>query len=126
MGRVIVEMSIMGHNISDELYAAFPDEALVRNATLAVLAQLLVEGPHRPTELLSATGLTRGGLSKVIDQLEEAGLVERFKDPSDPDGRSVYVKLLDKGTRLAEEMVEIMGRRIGPFIESAADILSAE
>ena len=126
MGRVIVDMATLGHNISDDLRALFSDEALIKNPSIAALAQLLVEGPHRPVDLLPAAGLSRGGLSKVIDQLESAGLVERYKNEEDPDGRSVYVRLTGKGARLSFDMVEIMGRRIRPFVESASRILATE
>lgn len=125
MARVIVEMAVLGNNTSDDLLAVLPEASLVRNPSIAVLVQLSIEGPDRPMDLLPTAGLTRGGLSKVIDQLEVSGLVERFTNPDDPDGRSVYVRLTDKGARLTEDVIEIMGRRIRPFIESAFRILTA-
>jgi DNA-binding MarR family transcriptional regulator len=48
-----------------------------------------------PTQLMAATMLSSGGMTKRLDRLEDAGLVERRPDPS--DRRGTLVRLTSKG-----------------------------
>src|SRR5690242_13043694 len=40
-------------------------------------------GPQTPTELAHALGFTTGGITTVIDRLEQAGYARRRPDPAD-------------------------------------------
>jgi DNA-binding MarR family transcriptional regulator len=57
-----------------------------------------------PTQLMSATMLSSGGMTKRLDRLVDAGLVERRPDPA--DRRGVLVKLTARGKALAERAIE--------------------
>ena len=57
-----------------------------------------------PTELMRATMLSSGGMTKRLDRLAEAGLVERRPDPS--DRRGTLVALTAKGKSIVDEAVE--------------------
>lgn len=46
--------------------------------------------PLTAGHLARATGLTTGAITGILDRLEKAGLVERFRDPS--DRRKVFVR----------------------------------
>jgi DNA-binding MarR family transcriptional regulator len=46
--------------------------------------------PLTAGHLARATGLTTGAVTGILDRLEKAGLVERFRDPS--DRRKVFVR----------------------------------
>jgi DNA-binding MarR family transcriptional regulator len=46
--------------------------------------------PLTAGDLARATGLTTGAVTGILDRLEKAGLVERFRDPS--DRRKVFVR----------------------------------
>lgn len=46
--------------------------------------------PLTAGSLARATGLTTGAVTGILDRLEKAGLVERFRDPS--DRRKVFVR----------------------------------
>jgi DNA-binding MarR family transcriptional regulator len=48
-----------------------------------------------PTDLMEATMLSSGGMTKRLDRLVEAGLVERRPDPD--DRRGTLVRLTRKG-----------------------------
>jgi DNA-binding MarR family transcriptional regulator len=48
------------------------------------------QGPLTAGDLARATGLTTGAVTGILDRLEKAGLVERFRDPS--DRRKVFVR----------------------------------
>jgi DNA-binding MarR family transcriptional regulator len=57
-----------------------------------------------PTELMSATMLSSGGVTKRLDRLAEAGLVERRPDPD--DRRGTLVRLTGKGLSVIDKAVE--------------------
>jgi DNA-binding MarR family transcriptional regulator len=56
-----------------------------------------------PTELRAATMLTSGGVTKRLDRLAEAGLLERRPDPS--DRRGSLVRLTAKGKRTIDKAI---------------------
>ena len=53
-----------------------------------------------PTQLMATTMLSSGGMTKRLDRLEEAGLVERRPDPR--DRRGTLVGLTRKGQALVD------------------------
>jgi len=53
-----------------------------------------------PTQLMATTMLSSGGMTKRLDRLEDAGLVERRPDPS--DRRGTLVGLSRKGEALVD------------------------
>jgi DNA-binding MarR family transcriptional regulator len=53
-----------------------------------------------PTQLMATTMLSSGGMTKRLDRLEDAGLVERRADPS--DRRGTMVGLTKKGQGLVD------------------------
>jgi DNA-binding MarR family transcriptional regulator len=57
-------------------------------------------------ELAEALVITRGGLTKLVDRLVKAGLVERTF--CDTDRRVSYATLLPAGAELLEEMVPVV------------------
>src|SRR5437867_3168825 len=66
-----------------------------------LLAALRRSGPPyelNPGELMETTMLSSGGMTKRLDRLVEAGLVERRPDPSDRRGTRVRVTRRGKTT----------------------------
>jgi DNA-binding MarR family transcriptional regulator len=57
-----------------------------------------------PSQLMLATMLSSGGMTKRLDRLAEAGLIERRPDPS--DRRGTLVKLTRRGKARIDEAVE--------------------
>jgi DNA-binding MarR family transcriptional regulator len=58
----------------------------------------------KPTELMRATLLSSGGMTKRLDRLEEAGLIERRPDPA--DRRGTLVRLTPRGEAVIDRAVE--------------------
>jgi DNA-binding MarR family transcriptional regulator len=57
-----------------------------------------------PTRLMSVTMLSSGGITKRLDHLAEAGLVERRPDPA--DRRGTLVRLTRRGKAIIDRAIE--------------------
>jgi DNA-binding MarR family transcriptional regulator len=113
---LFLRMAHVGIQITTDLTTVFPEPGLVRNSTVATLLRLYDEGALRPVELMDSTGVTRGGMTKIIDHLEEAGLVERWDDPSDDDGRSVRARLTPAGHKRVKDMLDVIEPAMEKFL----------
>jgi DNA-binding MarR family transcriptional regulator len=72
-----------------------------------LLAALRRAGPPfemRPTDLMKATMLSSGGITKRLDRLAKAGLIERRPDPD--DRRGALVRLTRKGRATIDRALE--------------------
>jgi DNA-binding MarR family transcriptional regulator len=67
---------------------------------LSVLSTLESQGPLTPTELAAAERVKPPTITRVVDILEDAGLVRRKSDPG--DRRSSRVELTARGRELIE------------------------
>ena len=119
-GRMLMAMARAGIEINTVLASTYGSDLPVRNSTMLVMLQLQSEGRQRPNELATAAGMTSGGMSKVIDHLEDAGIVIRLEDPYDPDGRSVYVELTPQGQRTLGDILEVVAQPVGDLMEAMA------
>jgi DNA-binding MarR family transcriptional regulator len=61
-----------------------------------------------PTKLMQTTLLSSGGMTKRLDRLDEAGLVERRPDPS--DRRGTLIRLTRRGKAIIDKAVETHAR----------------
>jgi DNA-binding MarR family transcriptional regulator len=95
--------------------AQLADEALseglvqhdLRSGWFDLLAALRRSGPPyelNPTQLMRATMLSSGGMTKRLDRLVQAGLVERRPDPA--DRRGTLVRLTRRGKATIDKAVE--------------------
>jgi DNA-binding MarR family transcriptional regulator len=71
-------------------------------AQAAALEALRLEGPQRPGALCRRLGVDASTLTRNVDRLEAAGLVERVADAD--DGRAVTVQLTADGRRAAAQV----------------------
>ncbi len=122
-GRIIENLKSNGHS---ELTAAHIN--LTRN---------LDEDGTRLTELARRASLTKQSMSELVDQVEQTGLIEKRRDPS--DGRAKLVCFTEKGLEwleafheslevaekemrdeLGSAMVDLMIEVLGKYVESQA------
>jgi DNA-binding MarR family transcriptional regulator len=90
---------------------------LAEHHLLAVLDEAAETG-MRPTDLAVASTLTKSGLTRAVDRLESAGLIERRECPS--DGRGQLVALTAKGRqtlrRAAPEFFRAVARHFADHL----------
>jgi DNA-binding MarR family transcriptional regulator len=65
---------------------------------MAVLDTISREGALRITDLAARERITQPGMTTVASRLEEAGMAERYSDPT--DGRATLVDITDAGRDL--------------------------
>ena len=80
---------------------------------LYALGALSAAGPMTSGELATATGLTTGATTRLIDRLEQAGHVRRVSDPA--DRRKVRVEPTGRPTAL-DDTVDPARRLVGEII----------
>ena len=73
----------------------------------------------RMAELAEGLTLSRGGATKLVDRLEQAGLLRRR--PAEDDGRGLYAVLTDDGERMLRRMWPVYA---GVLRETFVDPLS--
>ena len=71
----------------------------------------------RMAELASSLTISRGGLTKLADRLENAGLIRR--QPADTDGRGLYAVLTTEGNTLLHRMWPVYSRALRETFVSA-------
>ncbi len=99
--RLLLLMANYGQVASRAVAAVAPDPELVTNVSLIVLCTLDLDGPRRPGVLQDVTGLSSGGVSKLLDRMEQAGVVKRTYGGVPGDNRGVLVSITRRGKALA-------------------------
>jgi DNA-binding MarR family transcriptional regulator len=98
----------------------------------AALATVERHGPLAPSRLAEIERVKRPTATRILTRLEEAGLVERERDPR--DGRGVLVTISDEGRRTLRRMrsrkTAYLARRLrelppedAELLDRAADVL---
>jgi DNA-binding MarR family transcriptional regulator len=98
----------------------------------AALATVQHHGPLSPSELAEVERIKRPTATRIVRHLEEAGLVERVRDPE--DGRASILSVTAEGRallrRLRERKTAYLAKRLAAMdpddrrtLERAADLL---
>ena len=110
--ELLLRLAEFGGVVSEALSRACGGAAVVDNVSVIVLCQLELTGPLRPTDIADLTGLTSGGVTKVITRLENAGFITREQHALEQDKRAVSVELTDSGHELMRGFAHELGIRI--------------
>jgi DNA-binding MarR family transcriptional regulator len=104
--------------------AAFESQPL-SVAGFMVLMRLRKKSAMSPSELSTKTGYDMGGLTRVVDALEQAGLVKRERRLD--DRRSVRIAITSPGIRQAEKslatIVDLLNQILEPFSKREVEAL---
>ena len=110
-GRVLLSQLLRGpyDAFLAKLYAGLADAGFADTAPSwgHNVFHYLREGGLRLTELAERARTTKQAMRYVVNQLEEAGYVERAPDPT--DGRAKTIRLTERGwevRRVADEIME--------------------
>ena len=87
---------------------------------MAALATIERHGPLSPSELARAERIKRPSATRILGHLEEAGLVERVRDPEDGRGSIVSV------TPAGRTHLKRLRARKTAYLATRLDRLSAE
>jgi len=87
----------LGTLLTHALAAAADDPELAGNHPILVLCQLDGAGTQRPVDIQALTGLSSGGVTKLLDRLEAKGLIERTLGAVPGDRRAVIITITDRG-----------------------------
>jgi DNA-binding MarR family transcriptional regulator len=115
--RVILELASLGSSMSKAMADATDSPDFVANAPMQVLCLLDLDGPARPSAIGAVVGLTSGGTTKLLDRMEEAGLIRRAYGVFDDDHRGVQVTLTPRG-------LELLGTAAGALVDHLPDVSS--
>jgi DNA-binding MarR family transcriptional regulator len=108
----VAPMGLMGRllrtaHLADAAFADGLTEYRIASGWFDLMAALRRAGaPYElnPTQLMHATMISSGGMTKRLDRLAEAGLVERRPDPD--DRRGTLVRLTPRGVKTIDAAVE--------------------
>ena len=98
--RVVLLTTSYRHLLTSAMAAVAPDPELIGEAPLVVLCCLDRDGPCRPSGLQDVCGLSSGGVSKLLDRMEQAGVVNRTPGGVSGDHRGVVVSITRRGRAL--------------------------
>jgi len=95
----------LGASITETL-AERVDPGILKNLDVLVLVTLDVEGRLRPSNIQRLTGLSSSGVTKLLDRLEQQGLVTRDFGTVRGDKRGSHVMLTPAGRGVADQLAD--------------------
>jgi DNA-binding MarR family transcriptional regulator len=110
--RLIVLLAQYGTAVARAAERIAPSVEAAGNGSLTVLCVLDLDGPSRPGHLQRLTGLSSGGVSKMLDRLGEAKLVRRSYGVVPGDNRGVLVAITPQGRRLIRAIATELGKHL--------------
>jgi DNA-binding MarR family transcriptional regulator len=99
---------------------------------MAALATVERHGPLSPSELAEIERIKRPTATRIVRHLEEAGLVERVRDPQDrrssiltvtPEGRALLKRVRERKTAYLAKRLGAMDAEDRRTLERAAELL---
>jgi DNA-binding MarR family transcriptional regulator len=120
--RAMLILSRAGHDWTARINALPMGDLLAGNAVIVVLCRLAAASSLRPIELMDTVHMTSGGLTKLLDRLEDAGFVTRLETPPSEDRRGVEVALTVAGRNALDQVLETVAPSIGRLVEELSSI----
>ncbi|HEX9259531.1 MAG TPA: MarR family transcriptional regulator, partial [Acidimicrobiales bacterium] len=95
-----------------------PHDKVIDHTGALALALVAERGGCRPSYLADALVITTGGVTRLLDRLEAADLVERAYGTDRTDRRSVLVTVTTEGTRQLDRVLERLQQRVDDVLET--------
>ena len=105
--EMLLILGRLGRAVHDAL-ADRVEPGLAGNAEVFVIVRLHLRGPQRPSDIVSAIGMSSGGVTKLIDRLEVGGYIGREFGTIENDRRGTRLVLTPKGADLAQEYADAL------------------
>ena len=124
--RLLLLMADYGRVVAASMREVSPDPELVSMGSLIVLCTLDLDGPSRPGVLQDVTGLSSGGVSKLLDRMEQAGVVKRTYGGVPGDNRGVVVSITRRGRALTSRVSGAVASRLpesGSLVKAIAAVV---
>jgi DNA-binding MarR family transcriptional regulator len=115
--RLLLIVSRLGATLSAALHSRV-DPAFASNVEVLVITSLDLLGSQRPSDILALTGMTSGGVTRVLDRLEEHGLMVREFGHVAGDRRGTRLLLTPEGRRIAAELAAGLASRMDAVREA--------
>lgn len=113
MEELLLRLAEFGGYLNTAMWDEVDDPSLIANTSIVLLCRLDLEGPLRPNQISELEHMTTGGVSKLIDRMEQAGLVERRRGVLATDRRAVLVVITKKGRELVRRLAGVLTKRMG-------------
>jgi DNA-binding MarR family transcriptional regulator len=97
-----------------------PDEVCCEGLSqrqCAILRTLVAQEGARIQDLAASSGITPSAMTRVLEKLEQRGLVERVRG-AQTDGRAAMVKITAAGRRTRRQLDQLMRERTEQIVES--------
>ena len=120
-------MTRLGQTLTDAAADVARDPEVVATMPVALLYALDLEGPMRPTAVQELTGLSSGGVTKLVERLEQKGLVARKTGAIAGDRRGVLVELTRRGRSTVRSLADAMAdakKDSGDLVDALAESLA--
>lgn len=101
--EIVDALGLLGTRLNEVIESTLASADSLRPRALTVLCLVADEGSVRPTQVMDYAGMSSGGVTKLLDQLEARGLVTRAHG-ADDDRRAIVVRLTDPGAGLLERV----------------------
>ncbi|MBK5231475.1 MAG: MarR family transcriptional regulator [Thermoleophilia bacterium] len=114
--------------VVERIESELSDSGLPDLAWYDVLVKLEVSAaPVRPKDMLCQVSVTKSGLTRLLDRIEKAGLIERSYCPS--DRRGTFLSITNAGRSTLAEMKPIRDRVfdahfVGSLSEAEAEVIT--
>jgi DNA-binding MarR family transcriptional regulator len=110
--RLLLLLAEFGDEVGRAMESGGGHPDLIANTPILVLASIDLHGPQRPSALQAVTGMSSGGLSKLLDRMEEMGVVRRHPGGVSGDRRGVLVELTGQGREQLRVLAAALAERL--------------
>lgn len=124
---VLLQMAELRLTLTSAAAAAVRDADAAADLSATLLFALDNDGAMRPTAIQEVTGLSSGGVTKLVERLERKGLLARKPGAIDGDRRGVLVELTRRGRNTVRSMSDAMADALAeadPAVEQLVRALS--